>query len=344
MPTPEEIKAKHQGKPITPQADVERVINSAQRLGIEMDEAEALQWLAAMAARTPERDEVIVDREAGVFGHTVAILDFSPAELARFRRLGDLFGLPDAPGRIETALALSGSSAQSKIQKYPGDVDFFERVNILADTREAACHILGQAIREQALKRLKGEDYQLVEIHFGTYKHDVIKDGQPIKSGAPIAWTRQEVEDGRFDVFTPDGKPLAIDWAYAEQEPGWCKLDWVVADSIRGQVSKASNMLDATWETPDGSITPLDGFLDPYFQEVYLEADSIPIFSKLARHVSPDALVEYVSQLEHEIQKYMTRSLNYGKVAKRLDNDFRWPGRYPEAAFIRECFDEPAAL
>ena len=38
----------------------------------------------------------------------------------------------DAPGVVETALALSGSAAQSKIQTYPGDCDYFERVNILA--------------------------------------------------------------------------------------------------------------------------------------------------------------------------------------------------------------------
>ena len=49
------------------------------------------------------------------------------------------------------------------------------------------------------------------------------------------------------------------------------------------QLANASNMLDVTWEAPDGTITPLDGYLDPYFQEVYLEAESIPIFSKLAQ-------------------------------------------------------------
>ena len=64
----------------------------------------------------------------------------------------------------------------------------------------------------------------------------------------------------------------------------------VIADPTRGQVTNASNMLDATWEAPNGQITPLDGYLDPYFQEVYLEAESVPIFSKLARHGSVNAL------------------------------------------------------
>jgi hypothetical protein len=126
--------------------------------------------------------------------------------------------------------------------------------------------------------------------------------------------------------------------------PGWCKLDWVIADPVHGQLSNASNMLDVTWEAQDGSITPLDGYLDPYFQEVYLDAESIPIFSKLAKHVSADALDEYVKQLEHEVNKYLTKDVNYGKVAKRLYNIFRLTGRYEDAAFLRDLFDEPTTM
>ena len=59
------------------------------------------------------------------------------------------------PGVVETALALSGSAAQSKIQSYPGDCDYFERVNILAPTREEACQILARIMREKALSRLR---------------------------------------------------------------------------------------------------------------------------------------------------------------------------------------------
>jgi hypothetical protein len=103
-------------------------------------------------------------------------------------------------------------------------------------------------------------------------------------------------------------------------------------------------MLDVTWEAPDGSIVPLDGYMDPYFQEVYLEAESLPVFSKLAKHVASDALDDYVSALESEIKKYLTKDLNYGKVAKRMYNIFRLTGRYEEAAFLRELFDEPTTI
>jgi len=103
-------------------------------------------------------------------------------------------------------------------------------------------------------------------------------------------------------------------------------------------------MLDVTWEAPDGAIVPLDGYLDPYFQEVYLESESIPIFTKLAKHVDSNALDDYVTSLEKEVRKYVTTSPNYGKAAKRMYNIFRLTGRYEEAAYLRELFDEPATM
>ncbi|MDP3449199.1 MAG: hypothetical protein Q8R87_01370, partial [Anaerolineaceae bacterium] len=86
------------------------------------------------------------------------------------------------------------------------------------------------------------------------------------------------------------------------------------------------------------------GYLDPYFQEIYLDAASVPIFSKLAQHVSGNALDDYVSALEREVKKYLTKDINYGKVAKRMYNIFRLTGRYEEASFLRELFDEPATM
>ena len=326
-----------------PSADIERIVESARRLGVEMDEAEAIQWLTAMAAAQGGGD-ISVDTRSGVFGHRVAMLDFSSEELARFREIGRLLEFKDQPGVVETALALSGSAAQSKIQTYPGDCDFFERVNIKADSREAACRILADLMRGKALSTFKGLTYQLIEVKFGSYPYDVVKDGQPTRAGSPISWDPEEVRAGQIDAFRPDGTPVTVRWDEVALDPGWCKLDWVVADPIRGQVANASNMLDVTWEAPDGTITPLDGYLDPYFQEVYLEAESVPIFSKLARHVSADALDDYVAALEEQVQKYVTEDVNYGKAAKRMYNIFRLTGRYEEAAFVRELFDEPATV
>jgi len=324
-------------------AEMTQIIESANRLGIELDEAEAMQWLTAMAATEAQQD-LVLDERTGVFGHSMVMLDFSPEDLAHFREIGRLVEFDDVPDMVETALALSGSAAQSKIQTYPGDADYFERVNIHAGTREEACQILADIMRKKALGAVKGPTYQLIEVKFGSYPSEFVKGGSTIAAGSPIAWDPEEIEAGQIEGFTPDGKPAVVRWDDVALDPGWCKLDWVIADPNRHQLANASNMLDVTWEAPDGEIVPLDGYLDPYFQEVYLDATSVPIFAKLARHVSADALDDYVAALQHEVTKYLTKDLNYGKVAKRLYNIFRLTGRYPEAAFLRELFDEPTTV
>lgn len=327
----------------SPKEDIQKIIQSAQRLGVEMDEADALQWLTAMSAMQTD-DAIVVNERTGVFGHKVSMLDFSETDLEHFRKLGRLVEFADVPGKVETALALSGSAAQSRIQTYPGDADYFERVNILATTREEACKILADLIREKTASALKGPNYLMIEAKFGSYPMDVVRGGKARKKGDSIAWTPQEILAGGFEAALPDGTPTFVHWEDGMLEPGWCKLDWVTTDGARGQLVNASNMLDVTWEAPNGTITPLDGYLDPYFQEVYLDAESVPIFSKLAQHVSADALDSYVAQLEKEINKYVTKDINYGKAAKRMYNVFRLTGRYEEAIFVRELFDEPASM
>ena len=328
----------------TPTTDLQRIIESASRLGVELDEEEALQWLTAMAAHQ-ESEEITMDFRTGVFGHRVVMLDFHDEQLDYFRKIGRLIEFEDQPGVVETALALSGSSAQSKIQTYPGDADYFERVNILAPSREEACQILADLMRDKALSTMRGDTYQLIEVKFGNFPETIVRDGKTHAAGTPISWTAAEIKSAKIEGQLPDGTPTAVTWEQASSDPGWCKLDWVIADPLRGELANASNMLDVTWEAPNGEITPLDGYLDPYFQEVYLQAESVPIFSKLAQHVSADALDDYVHQLEKEVRKYVARDpVNYGKAAKRMYNIFRMTGRYEEAAYLRELFDEPAAM
>jgi len=323
--------------------DLQRIMESAQRLGIEVGEEEAMQWLTSMAAYKGS-SQISMDTRAGVFGHNITMLDFSDKDLDYFKRVGKIVEFDDIPGQVETALALSGSSAQSKIQSYPGDCDYFERINIIAPSREEACGILAKIMREKALATLQGPNFQLIEVKFGEHPRDMVIDGREVRAGSPISWHPGEIKAGKIDGFTKEGETVEIKWDEIKLNPGWCKLDWVVADSVRKQLANASNMLDVTWESPDGEITPLDGFLDPYFQEVYLDVASVPIFSKLAQHVSSDALDDYVSALEREVYKYLTKDINYGKVAKRMYNIFRLTGKYEEAAFLRELFDEPATI
>jgi hypothetical protein len=325
------------------QIDLERIMESAKRLGVEIEEDEALQWLTSMASAKDD-DNITMNTRTGVFGHKISMLDFSDKELEYFKRVGRIVEFEDIPGQVETALALSGSSAQSKIQSYPGDCDYFERVNIIAPTHEEACSILARIMLEKSLSSLQGPNYQLIEVKYGSYPVDMVIGDQKNRAGTPIAWRSDQLKAGKIEGFTPEGSALTVTWQEVSSDPGWCKLDWVVADPIRKQLANASNMLDVTWEAPDGKISPLDGYLDPYFQEIYLDAASVPIFSKLAQHVSGNALDDYVSALEREVKKYLTKDINYGKVAKRMYNIFRLTGRYEEASFLRELFDEPATM
>lgn len=329
---------------VDPEQAIRQIMDSARALGVEIDEEEAIQWLTAIAATEQESQGFEVDGQSGIFGHRVVLLDFDPADLDRLRRVASIVEIEDRPN-VETAIALSGSSAQSHVQTFPGDFDYFERVNIKADTRQEACEILGDVIRQKALQASLGPGYLLTEIRYGSFRQRLIRGEKTLEPGASITWSPAEVEDGHFEVLTPEGEAMTIHWEYACQEPGWCKLDWVLVDPAYPRVVKASNMLDATWEAPDGTITPLDGFIDPYYQEVYLDAASIPLFSKISRQMDPDALRNYVVQLEKEIKKYTHGShANYGKAAKRMYNVFRLTGRFEEAAYVRELFDEPAAL
>ena len=48
-------------------ADLSQIVESAKRLGIELDEAEAMQWLTAMAA-TEGQQSIVTDEKTGAFG------------------------------------------------------------------------------------------------------------------------------------------------------------------------------------------------------------------------------------------------------------------------------------
>ena len=70
--------------------------------------------MVVISAASGELD-VVINEQDGVFGHRITLLDFSPQRLVYFRKIGKLVEFSDEPGVVETALALSGSAAQSRI-------------------------------------------------------------------------------------------------------------------------------------------------------------------------------------------------------------------------------------
>ena len=187
-----------------PEAALARILESARRLGVNINEADALQWLTNMAGAQGD-NSISTDARSGVFGHHITMLDFSQQELEYFRRIGKLVEFEDIPGMVETALALSGSAAQSKIQSYPGDCDYFERINIIAPSQEDACRILARIMREKALSTLQGPTFQLIEVKFGSYPEDMVIGGRRAKANTPIAWKPDQIREGKIDGFRIDG-------------------------------------------------------------------------------------------------------------------------------------------
>src|SRR3954451_10773645 len=189
---------------------IARVIESASRLGVELNVIEAQKWIHEMAQEQAGGD-IVVDVDTGVFGHRASMLDLDPADLKRFQQIARIVGLENREN-VRTALALSGSSAQSRIQAYPADAYFFERVHITAPTREEACGILGEIMREKALSMMSGPTFRLWEVKLGTWTEPVTKNGKDLNARAPISWTPGEVTAGEIVATGADGQARVVKW------------------------------------------------------------------------------------------------------------------------------------
>jgi hypothetical protein len=281
--------------------------------------------------------------EGGVFGMDAVVADFDEDEIQRLRVIGEAIRTAERP-HVRSAIALAGSAAQSRFQLYPGDCDFFERVHIMASSREEALAVLASTMIETVGRVFSHPNLQFAEMKLGLHPKDSRRGNETYKGGSPVSWTLADIDARSFSVEDADGKPFLIELAEVAESPGFVKLDWVQADPERDRIVAVSKVIDATWESPDGAIVALDGVLDSFYQEVYLDPDSKPHVERLIDRATPSGLREYVDQLDTEIKKYTTPGHeNWGKVAKRLYNIFRITSKAAPANFLRELFDDPAA-
>ena len=290
-------------------------------------------WLAGVASALATPGEYVTCAIHDLGGHELALLDFDPETVERFRRLGGLIEIPHAPD-VRSALAISGSAAQARVHPYPADADFFERVHLASPDRAAAASRLADLIRGNALATAAAAELRLVEVHFGHH---------PGAYGS-IRWSPPEVRSG-IAVRASGAAEVPITWDEAAADPGFVKLDWLLVDPALGGPRKVSKVVDATWERRDGTIESLDGLIDGDFQQIYLSAEDALIASRLVEHAGPDrGRAAYVRFMEQEIAKYLRQTPpDYVKIAKRLYNRCRLTGHYAEALWLRELFDEPPA-
>ena len=318
------------------------VTATAAAMGVEVDAEEARRWMLAVAAGG-DTGTIAVDAPAGIFADRVTMLDFDPDDLDHIRGLVS-HARVETHAAVESAIAIAGSSAQGRVQLFPGDVDFFERVHIRAKDEAEAHKVLRGVLRETALRALGERDIMLLHLEVGVYDEAVRVDGEVCDPGAHIAWTSDALVAGEMAIETASGVPLTLRWEDTTVRGGWVYLTWIAADRDRGRIALMSNMIDATWEDPEGGIHALDGAVDPLSQEVYLELSALPLVARLDRAVAPDARATYATAMRDQVSRYLGEP-SFGKVAKRLYNLFRVTDELEAAAYVRELFDEsPARL
>jgi hypothetical protein len=322
----------------------DEAIETARRMGLEADAEEARRWMVAVVASEADRDGDRIETESqlGVFGDRVSLLDFDPQDLAHFRSLVPFVRVEPTPG-IESAIAIAGSAAQGRIQPFPGDSDFFERVHVRADTEEEAKRIFRAALRATALRAASQPDIVLIEVDLGEYPEPVVQRGVSLDAGHTIEWTTNDVAEGSITVELADGSSRTFAWDEVDPASGWLYLYWIVADRENERIALASNVLDVTWEDSDGVVRSLDGAVDPLVQEVYLEASALALVERLQALVAPGAREAYRDAMREQVVHYSTVDKSYGKVAKRLYNLCRVADELEAAAYVRELFDEPTA-
>ena len=320
---------------------IDDALAAARELGIEADAEDARKWVLAVAA-SDEKDQITADVGEGIFGDRVSLLDFDPGDLERFRRLVPHVRLAPRP-ELESAISIAGSAAQGRVQVFPGDADFFERAHVHAADEEQAKRMLREIMRETALRSVAEPDIVLLTADMGAYPEPVVERGRHKKAGDSIDWTTDDVVRGTITVDAESGGTRTFKWDEVEVGTGWLYLGWIVAEREEGRIALASNVIDATWEAPDGTITALDGAVDPLVQEVYLELPAIELVARLAPHIPPGARSNYENIMREQVYHYTKEEPSYGKAAKRLYNLFRVSDQLEAAAFVRELFDEPSA-
>lgn len=307
---------------------------------IEFDAEEARTWMLAVASGDPTA--LTVDDDTGLFGSRVALLDFDAADLDRVRRLVPLVRVAPTPG-LQSAIAISGSSAQGRIQLFPGDTDFFERVHLHAPDEATAHRLLRDAMHRTAIRAFAEPDIVLVETNLGVYPEAVEERGRAKEAGDSIEWAPGDVAAKQITVTAADGTPRTYHWDDVELRGSWCYFGWIAADRTEGRIVFTSNMLDVTWEDDDGVIHSVDGAVDQLAQEIYLEPDALALVERLHAVTPADARDAYRAAMRREVHHYTTEDPNYGKAAKRLYNLFRVADELEAAAYVRELFDEPQA-
>jgi hypothetical protein len=310
---------------------IDELVEIASAAGVSIDREAARHWLRAVADAVASPGEFARSSDGEFGGHELALIDFDPDVAARLRMIGRLIAMPESP-HVVAALAIAGSAAQGLIQPFPADADFFERVHISAPDRNAAAERLVATLIANLDATGSHAGLVLEEVFLGH------------RNGGPLIWLAEDISRGYLRYQSLTGEVTEVALGEAANDPAFVKIDWTLIDSALGGPGRVSKAIDVTWQSADGPIESLDGSIDADFQQIYLDASAADLAGALVSGLTAGGRDHYLWHMEREIAKYcLDSSPDFAKVAKRLYNFCRLTGRFADAVYVRELFDEPAA-
>ena len=325
----------------SPDEAIARVVESATRLGVELDEREAAEWVAAMETEA-SGGELVVDVDTGVYGHRVTMLDFQPEDLARFREMATIVGFEDRPPQVLTALSISGLGGPEQDQRLPG------RLRLLRARPHPGRHARGGVRDPRRPHPREGA------------RHG--RRADPSAVGGQVRVASGRGDEGRqpgrrrvADVVDAGGGPGRPDGGHPRPTARCASTPGRTRRTTRAGASSTGSSPTrpaASWPTPATCSTrpgrrrtARSCRSTASSTRTSRRSTSRPTRSRSSRSSSrscrPTRSTTTSSTLEHEVWKYTVKEPNYGKAARRMYNVFRMNGRYREAAYIRELFDEP---
>ena len=283
-------------------------------------------------------------QRGGVFGLDDVVGDFDASGVESLREIAGMIRTQAREG-VRSAMALAGSAAQSKFQLFPGDCDFFERVHIVAPTREDAVEVLAATMIESVARTFTNPHLQFVEMKLGLYPSAYSRQQEPVSQGAPISWglggdRRAGGARGRPDRRDATGcgctrspwTPVSSSWtgsSLTATATAWCRC--------RRSSTRPGRHPTVRWWRSTACSTA---------------STRRSTSTRTARSTSnawcstsrPTGWRTTSTRSGGEIAKYSAEGHeNYGKVAKRLYNITRILRRDADASYLRQLFDDPPA-
>lgn len=220
-------------------AEIERVLHST-RPDLETLVRQVHPTLQAVDAERNLYKIKLDGRE--YYGALEALLDFQAPGRATHELGERLFSRSSQTGEAKVTVTggLAGTSAQGRVNKYPGDIDLAESIRVEARTEDAASAALARTIQESirtAVQTRPGQAPLLFDyLTAGVYPVSHRKAGQKVR------WQQPQIEAGQITWQTSDG-----DWhAYSLTEALSSQRERVVNTFWRGPLDAAGTYGEIT--------------------------------------------------------------------------------------------------